>query len=253
LTASENVTVVRLDYTPPTFWVDNVKLEFDLDSDNTTVKTKMVLQRNVEQASQRLELDGTQLELRGIWLDGQPLPADRYQVTDAKLIIDELPDQCVLETEVVIHPLANKTLSGLYQSSGNFCTQCEALGFRRITYFPDRPDVMARYHVTIRADRKQYPILLSNGNLVGQKELPDGRSEVQWEDPHPKPCYLFALVAGNLKCHAGTFTTQSGREVKLEIWVEPQNIARCEHAMVSLQKSMKWDEEKYGREYDLDI
>ncbi len=252
-TTTETALVKRLDYAPPTFWIDNVALDFDLDAENTTVRAKISLRRNGDQASRRLELDGSQLELRGVWVDGESLPGDRYEVTDEQLIIDELPDDCLLETEVVIHPEANKTLSGLYRTAGNFCTQCEALGFRRITYFLDRPDVMAKYQVTIRANSEEYPVLLSNGNCVSKKELPDGKTEVQWEDPHPKPCYLFALVAGNLLCHEGTFVTQGGREVKLEIWVEPQNIDRCEHALVSLQKSMQWDEEKYGREYDLDI
>ena len=153
----------------------------------------------------------------------------------------------------MVHPIANKSLSGLYQTSGNFCTQCEALGFRRITYFLDRPDVMAKYQVTLRANADVYPVLLSNGNRIAEKKLADGRTEVVWVDPFPKPSYLFALVAGNLLCHSGTFTTVSGREVQLEIWVEPQNIKSCEHALVSLQKSMKWDEEQYGREYDLDV
>ncbi|MHC4894489.1 MAG: aminopeptidase N, partial [Planctomycetota bacterium] len=158
-----------------------------------------------------------------------------------------------LETVVEIDPVDNLQLSGLYQSSGNFCTQCEAEGFRRITWFLDRPDVMARYTTTVRGDKAQYPVLLSNGNRIAQRDLDDGRHEVVWEDPFPKPSYLFALVGGNLQAHRGSFTTSSGREVALEIWVEPQNIDLCEHALVSLQKSMAWDEQEYGLEYDLDI
>ena len=159
----------------------------------------------------------------------------------------------MLETEVVIHPYENTKLMGLYTSSDAFCTQCEAEGFRRITYYLDRPDVMARFTTRIEADRAKYPVLLSNGNRVGDGELPGGRHWVQWEDPFRKPSYLFALVAGDLVCHGGTFTTASGREVALEIWVEAENADKCEHALASLQAAMKWDEETYGLEYDLDI
>ncbi|PHS08216.1 MAG: aminopeptidase N [Blastopirellula sp.] len=254
MTTTDNDRVVyRKDYTPPTYWIDQVALEFDLDSENTLVTAKISLRRNTDQTSNKLELAGEHLELQSITIDGQPLTSDQYQVTDDQLIINELPDACLLETTVMVHPIANKSLSGLYQTSGNFCTQCEALGFRRITYFLDRPDVMAKYQVTLRANADVYPVLLSNGNRIAEKKLADGRTEVVWVDPFPKPSYLFALVAGNLLCHSGTFTTVSGREVQLEIWVEPQNIKSCEHALVSLQKSMKWDEEQYGREYDLDV
>jgi len=245
--------VQRKDYSPPAYWIETVELEFDLDPQDTTVTARLALRRNEQQPTRRLELDGEQLELQAVRLDGDPLAEDRYQVTSDQLVIDKLPDRCLLETRVVIHPAANKSLYGLYQSSGNFCTQCEALGFRRITYFLDRPDVMARYHVTIRADREQYPVLLSNGNRSGQRVLADARLEVVWEDPFPKPSYLFALVAGDLKCHQGSFVTNSGRHVNLEIWVEPQNIDRCQHALASLQKAMQWDEQTFGLEYDLDI
>ena len=146
----------------------------DLDPQDTIVTARSNLRRNEDQPNPRLELDGEQLELQGVWLDGDPLAKDRYKVTDEQLIIDELPDRCELETRVTIHPAANTSLSGLYQSAGNFCTQCEALGFRRITYFLDRPDVMARYRVTIRANREQCPVLLSNGNRIEQRDLDDG-------------------------------------------------------------------------------
>ena len=252
--STENIRVVhRADYAPPVYWIDRVELEFDLDPHDTSVTARLDLQRNDAQPSRRLELDGEHLELQAIRLDGDELAGDRYRATSEKLVIEELPDRCRLETQVLIHPAANKSLSGLYQSSGNFCTQCEALGFRRITYFLDRPDVMARYRVTIRADRESCPVLLSNGNRIQQRELANGRHEVVWEDPFPKPSYLFALVAGELTCHEGVFVTRSGRRVRLEIWVEPQNIDRCEHALTSLQKAMRWDEEAFGLEYDLDI
>ena len=246
-------TVLRTEYAPPAFWIDSVELEFDLAPRNTVVTARLRLRRNEQQTLRRLELEGEQLELQGVWLDGEPLGKDRYSVSPTQLVIDELPDTCQLETRVVVHPADNTSLYGLYQSSGTFCTQCEALGFRRITYFLDRPDVMATYQVTIRADRDLSPILLSNGNRVSQRDLDDGRQEVVWQDPFPKPSYLFALVAGDLKCHRGSFTTCGGRDVALEIWVEPQNIDRCEHALVSLQKSMLWDEQTFGLEYDLDI
>ncbi len=245
--------VYRKDYAPPAFWIDRVDLEFDLDPENTTVTAQMRVRRNDARPPGPLELDGEQLWLQSIQVDGSELAADQYRVTDEKLILQNSPDQFVLRTVVQIDPQANKSLYGLYLSSGNFCTQCEALGFRRITYFLDRPDVMATYQVTIRADREHYPVLLSNGNRTSAQDLADGRREVVWEDPFPKPSYLFALVAGKLKCHRGSFVTRGGREVALEIWVEPQNIDRCEHALASLQKAMKWDEDVFGLEYDLDV
>ena len=244
--------VYRKDYTPPSFWVDRVELEFDLVPSGTLVTTRMHLRRNTESKSQELILDGEHLQLKSIAVNGEPLSEDQYLLESERLVIRDLPNHCELVTEVVIDPASNYALSGLYQSSGNFCTQCEATGFRRITYFPDRPDVMAKYRVTLRANQDRYPVVLSNGNRVQETVLADGRNEVIWEDPHPKPCYLFALVAGNLKCHRGSFVTKSGRDVSLEIWVEPQNIDRCEHALASLVKSMKWDEQRYGLEYDLD-
>lgn len=254
MNAEKEVQVVhRSEYQTPSYWIDRVDLTFELDPQNTVVRSKLELRRNLDSAEQKLVLDGEQLQLRSIELDGEPLPTDRFRVIGDKLEIDELPDSCSLEIEVAIEPAANKELSGLYQSSGNFCTQCEAMGFRRITYFLDRPDVMSRYRVTLRAPQQTCPVLLSNGNRIEQRTLDGGRHEVVWEDPFPKPSYLFALVAGDLKCHRGTFVTRGGRNVQLEIWVEPQNIDRCEHALVSLQKAMKWDEDVFGLEYDLDI
>ena len=245
-------TVYRKDYTPPSFWVDRVELEFDLVSNATLVTARINLRRNTASKLPDLTLEGERLELKSIAVDGESLSEDQFHLDSEKLVIGKLPDRCELVTEVIIDPASNHALSGLYQSSGTFCTQCEATGFRRITYFPDRPDVMAKYRVTIRADQERYPVLLSNGNRIAEAILGDGRKQVIWEDPHPKPSYLFALVGGDLKCHRGAFVTKSGRDVSLEIWVEPQNIDRCEHALVSLAKSMKWDEQRFGLEYDLD-
>ncbi|MGB7344555.1 MAG: aminopeptidase N [Pirellulaceae bacterium] len=254
LSETETLEVVRRsDYAPPTFWISNVELEFDLDPRETIVTASISLRRNAEQPSRSLELAGEQVELRSVHVDGKQLGENEYDVSGDTLTLSDLPDECTLKTVVAISPVTNKALSGLYQTSGNYCTQCEAVGFRRITYFLDRPDVMARYRVTIRGDKTTCPVMLSNGNRVESKDLGDGRHEVVWEDPHVKPSYLFALVAGNLKCYRGLFTTCNGRKVALEIWVEPQNIDKCEHALVSLQKSMKWDEDVFGLEYDLDI
>jgi aminopeptidase N len=252
--ATEPREIHRLDYRPPAFWIDTVELEFDLGEDGTMVTARMALRRNEGAAAEAsLELDGEELETLSVAVDGRVLGDDEYEVGDEVLTIPGLPDACTLETRVRIHPEANTQLSGLYLSSGNFCTQCEAEGFRRITWFLDRPDVMSTYRVTVRADKESYPILLSNGNRIGEADLEDGRHEVRWEDPHRKPSYLFALVAGDLASHAGDFVTASGRDVRCEIWVEPHNIDKCEHALASLIESMRWDEQEFGREYDLDL
>ena len=244
--------IYRRDYQPPPFLVDEVDLAFDLGTDETIVTAELTVRR-VGDGSAPLVLDGERLELRTIAIDGTPLSADAYTIGDTTLTITEVPDAFTLRTEVAIRPQDNTELSGLYRSGRTFCTQCEAEGFRRITYFLDRPDVMSRYRTRIEADEKLYPVLLSNGNRVESGSAEHGRHWVRWEDPFPKPCYLFALVAAELRCHAGTFTTRSGREVKLEIWVEPHNIDACEHALSSLKKAMAWDETRYGREYDLDL
>ncbi len=245
----------RKDYRPSAFLVDTIDLCFELDPAETIVRAKMRLRSNpnAQLAGEGLLLHGDELELRSLRLDGVPLDPSSFEVDPRSLRIDNVPERFELETEVAIHPAANTKLMGLYTSSGAFCTQCEAEGFRRITYYVDRPDVMARFTARIEADRAAYPILLSNGNRVGQGELSNGRHFVQWQDPFPKPSYLFALVAGDLHCHRGSFTTASGREVALEIWVEPANADKCEHALRSLQAAMKWDEDRYGLEYDLDL
>ncbi|MGH0035025.1 MAG: aminopeptidase N [Myxococcota bacterium] len=254
----------RSDYRPPPYWIDSVDLHFDLHADHTRVRARMALRRNADAAAPGapLVLDGEELELRSLSVAGQTVDfalSESVEVEPEQLTLrslpdgSPLPDEFVVETEVEIHPESNTQLSGLYQSSGNFCTQCEAEGFRRITWFLDRPDVMARYRTTIEADRAQVPVLLSNGNRIEESDAGDGRHRVVWEDPFPKPSYLFAMVAGDLRCHEGLFTTKSGRPVKLEIWVEPQNVDACEHALESLKRAMKWDEEVFGLEYDLDV
>ena len=247
-------SILRSAYCPPGYVIDAVDLAFELGESETFVDARLDVRRRGEgRQALPLVLDGEDLELLEIAIDGRALVPSEYQIEDDQLSIFAPPARFELRTRVRIHPETNTRLSGLYKSSGNFCTQCEAMGFRRITWFLDRPDVMARYSVSIEADAAKYPVLLSNGNRVAEETLPNGRKRVRWQDPFPKPSYLFALVAGDLRCHAGEFVTLSGRRVRLEIWVEPQNLDRCEHALRSLQRSMRWDEERFGREYDLDI
>ena len=244
----------REDYRPPAWLVDTVDLDFVLDRAETIVKAKLAIRRNPAGQGGPLRLDGGPLRLLEIALNGQVLAPGRYQIGgDGALVIDVVPDSFVLETRVAIAPERNTELSGLYTSGGNFYTQCEAEGFRRITFFPDRPDVMSRYTVTITADRTACPVMLSNGNPVGSGDAGGDRHWVRWVDPHPKPAYLFALVAGDLVNLHETFVTRSGREVALNIWVRKGDEDRCGHAMDSLVRSMKWDEAVYGLEYDLDV
>jgi aminopeptidase N len=245
-------TIHRQDYRPPAFLVDTVELHFALHPTATRLRARLAMRRNG--TAQDLELDGEALTLLEASLDGVALAAPRLQMLPSGgLRVAEVPDRFVLETLVEISPEANTELSGLYLSGGNYFTQCEAEGFRRITFFPDRPDVMARYTVTVEADRATCPVLLSNGNPAGAGELPDGRHWARWEDPHPKPSYLFALVAGNLVAVRDRFTTQSGRDVALAIYVRDGDQDACGHAMASLKASMAWDEAEYGLEYDLDV
>ena len=241
------------DYQPPAFRVSHTELKFDLAPSATRVSAILHMERHPDSAPGRpLELDGERLSLKHIAIDGQELQAGEYRVDEARLIIAEPPERLRLETEVDIDPASNTALEGLYLSNGMFCTQCEAEGFRRITYYPDRPDVMATFSTTVIGDAETLPVLLSNGNPVERGELPDGKHFVTWEDPHPKPCYLFALVAGQLEKVEDRFTTASGREITLQIWVESENLDKTEHAMRSLKSAMAWDERTYGREYDLD-
>jgi aminopeptidase N len=241
-------------YRPPEFLVDGVTLDFDLEPAHTRVRCTLDLRRNpAGRRDAPLVLDGQKLTLRRVSRDGYVMRPSEYEVTADALIIPGLPDRVVIETEVDIDPSANAALEGLYTSRGMLCTQCEAEGFRRITYYPDRPDVLAPFTTTLRADRAAFPLLLCNGNRVAEGELPDGRHFATFEDPFRKPAYLFALVAGQLSAFADTFVTASGRTVQLYIHTEPQYVTQCGHAMAALKKSMAWDERVYGREYDLDV
>ena len=273
LTPEHETHEVRLeDYAPPPFLVDSIELDFDLAGDECLVTSVLDVRRAPgTPADAPLVLDGTALELVSAALGGRALSPDEYGLNEDALVIPASllgsgdgadggagslgdggnPFRLTIRTR--IFPARNTTLKGLYESNGILCTQCEAEDFRRITFFPDRPDVLARYTTTIRAARSDFPVLLSNGNLVASGTLDDGRHFARWEDPFPKPSYLFALVAGDLACLEDTFTTATGREVALRIYSEPHNIGRCRHAMDSLGKAMRWDEEAYGLEYDLDL
>src|SRR5437867_4303446 len=247
----------RLDYEPSAYVVDAIELAFDLDAERTQVSSRFSYRRNSAAApGQPLWLNGEQQKLVQIRLNDTTLSNAEYAFTPTSLIIAGVPDGGVVEVRSEINPAANTALEGLYLSSGIFCTQCEPEGFRRITYFPDRPDVLARYTVTITADKSAYPVLLSNGNLVAHGELAGdaGRRKhyVKWHDPFPKPSYLFALVAGDLASLDDEFRTMSGRHVELRIFSTPANLDKCPHAMTSLKRAMRWDEERFGREYDLD-
>ena len=200
-----------------------------------------------------MQLNGEQLTLQWVELDGERLSENHYQVTEDQLLIPSVPDQFELKTCVHICPEENASLEGFYRSQSAYCTQCEAEGFRKITYFPDRPDVMATYTVSLEADRAACPVLLSNGNLVSEETLEGGRHRAVWHDPYPKPAHLFAMVAGDLKPVSDVFTTCSGKQVDLHIWVEEKDLNYCDHAMASLKNAMRWDEEVYGLEYDLDL
>lgn len=242
------------DYRPPAFLVDRVDLDFTLDPAATLVRSRLALRRNpAAERNALLALDGEALTLLRVVLDGEELGANRYRIEDGRLLIPDMPDTATLEIDTRIAPAENTELSGLYTSNGSFFTQCEAEGFRRITYFPDRPDVMARFTTTITADASRVPVMLSNGNPAPVQRLADGRHRITWTDPHSKPAYLFALVAGDLVAVRDTFTTRSGRHVELGIWVRRGDEDRCGHAMRSLKLAMKWDEEVFGLEYDLDV
>jgi len=246
----------RLDYRPPAFLVDRIGLEIDLDPAATEVRATLAFRRNPDAApddrNAPLVLDGEQLRDVRVELDGRALGANEALIDAATLTLARPPAAGTLVVRSRIAPQSNAALEGLYLSSGVFCTQCEPEGFRRITCFPDRPDVLSSYTVTIRADRDRVPVLLSNGNLVAAGGLADGRHFATWHDPFPKPSYLFALVAGDLASLDDSFTTASGRRVQLSIYSTPQNLPRCHWAMECLKRAMRWDEEKYGREYDLD-
>ena len=241
------------DYVPPAWRIRHADLAFDLDPDATEVHARLALEPDPGQPGAPLQLDGEALELLSIAIDGRPLPAGRYVHDDAGLRIEGLPGACVLETRVRIHPAGNTRLEGLYTSGRLLLTQCEAEGFRRITFFADRPDVMPRWRITLRAVRERYPVLLANGNPVARCELDDGRHESVWENPHPTPCYLFALAAGDLDRVTHSLRTAEGREVELNVWADPADVARCEYALGAIERSLRWDERRFGRGYDLDV
>ncbi|HCH0922670.1 TPA: aminopeptidase N [Vibrio parahaemolyticus] len=239
----------RKDYQAPSHTITDIDLTFDLyDNDTIVTALSKVVQKG---ESTTLELDGEGLELRSVKVDGEDWA--HHEVKEASLVLSDLPAEFELEIITKIDPEANTALEGLYKSGGAFCTQCEAEGFRRITYYLDRPDVLAKYTTKVIADKATYPYLLSNGNRIAKGEAENGRHWVQWQDPHPKPAYLFALVAGDFDVLRDKYTTMSGRNVDLEIFVDKGNLDRAGHAMTSLINSMKWDEERFGLEYDLDI
>ena len=242
----------RQNYTPPTYLVDTVEIGFDLDPQTTRVSMRMAIRRHPDAPGGPLVLHGEQLTLVQLRVDGQPLTGKAYRITPHSLEIFSLPASAILEIETTTQPDKNTTLSGLYVSNGNFFTQCEAEGFRRIAYFPDRPDVMAKYTVMLRANKQQYPVLLSNGNLIEEGDFDDGRHFAKWEDPFRKPSYLFALVAGKLVCQEEWVTQRSGHRALLQVWVEEGNLDKTQHAMTSLKNSIAWDAERFGLELDLD-
>jgi aminopeptidase N len=243
-----HVTVRREDYRRPDWLVPEIQLDFSLELDRTRVRATLAVERNGAH-DRPLKLDGSELKLLSVKVDGQD---GHWTFEEDQLVIEVAGNRATIETEVEINPAANTKLMGLYASNGMLCTQCEAEGFRRITFFPDRPDVLSKYRVRMEGDAKAFPVLLSNGNRVAAGETENGRHWAEWDDPFLKPCYLFALVAGDLQANRDHFTTTSGRNVDLAIWVRGADLPKTRHAMDSLKLAMAWDERVYGREYDLD-
>ena len=240
------------DYAPPPFAVERLSLTFELDDTRTRIVGVLAIERR-RAGRGNLRLDGRGLRLESVKIDGDLLEAGRYGVDESGLTVEDFPDRAVLEIEVCVDPCANKALEGLYKSGGIFCTQCEPEGFRRIMFYPDRPDVMALFETKIIADKGRYPVLLAGGNLVDSGDMDGGRHFAVWRDPFRKPCYLYALVAGDLALVEDRFKTASGRWIDLRIYVDRGNEGLCGHAMESLKRAMRWDEERFGLEYDLDI
>ena len=248
-------TIYLKDYRVPEFLIDNTELVFELSEQHCVVTSSLQVRRNPDSRKKTAPLTlngGAELELQSVALDGQSLTSEQYRRTKDSLIIDQLPDNCVVTTEVLIKPQLNTTMMGLYKSRSMYCTQCEAEGFRHITFYLDRPDIMSEFTTKLIADQRQYPVLLSNGNAIDQGVLDDGRHYVVWHDPFKKPAYLFALVAGDLSVIEDRFTTHTKRDILLQIYVEEKDLNKCDHAMLSLKNAMRWDEQVYGREYDLD-
>ena len=250
MTTEQPKTIRLADYRASDYRIDKVCLVFDLGEETTRVRSQLEISGV---GGESLVLDGEDLKLVSLALDGRVLGEDEYSLDETSLTIPSPPAGFTLDIETEIRPAENTKLDGLYISNGVFCTQCEAEGFRRITYFLDRPDVMAVYTTVMRADAKKFPVMLSNGNLISDEAIEDGRRMVVWRDPFPKPSYLFALVAGDLACFEDSFTTASGRDVALRIYVEHGKQDRCAYAMDSLKRAMRWDEERFGLEYDLDL
>ena len=248
-------TIYLKEYTPPDYLIDAVILTFELADHETVVHSHLKMRvSNPDSAGQcPLVLHGEELVLTGLVLDGKTLTDESFQVNEETLTIHQVPRTFELEITTQINPGANTSLEGLYVSNGKFYSQCEAEGFRKITYYLDRPDAMSQFTTKIIADREKYPVLLSNGNLLATGELDGGKHFATWQDPFRKPCYLFALVAGKLACLKDSYTTGSGREVALEIYVEEHDLDKTQHAMDSLKRAMAWDEQRFGLEYDLDI
>ena len=247
-----SVAIHRANYTAPAYWIDTVDLCFDLDPIKTRVLNKMTLRRNADVPAQPLRLDGEELNLSRVLVNGQ---GTSFKMDGNQLVLENLPEGAApfeLEIFTTTNPSKNTKLMGLYVSNDSFFTQCEAEGFRRITYFLDRPDVMAMYTVTLRADKAKFPVLLSNGNLVEQGSLDDGRHFAKWVDPHKKPAYLFALVAGQLVCREQRITSRAGKDHTLQVYVRPGDLDKTEHAMNSLMHSVAWDEARFGLPLDLD-
>eukprot|EP00238_Polyblepharides_amylifera_P007306 CAMPEP_0196584206 /NCGR_PEP_ID=MMETSP1081-20130531/46178_1 /TAXON_ID=36882 /ORGANISM="Pyramimonas amylifera, Strain CCMP720" /LENGTH=882 /DNA_ID=CAMNT_0041905339 /DNA_START=243 /DNA_END=2891 /DNA_ORIENTATION=- len=250
------VEIFRKDYTPYDFSISSLDLDFNLGEEVSVVASKMSMVPNFSGETKPLILDGSSyLDLKSVIINGAPLSTEEFSVDSKKKLMIPAPPSEPFTLEIVVHlqPQLNTSLDGLYKSSGNFCTQCESHGFENITFFPDRPDVLTVYTTRISADKEKYPVLLGNGNLTDSGDLEDGRHFALWSDPFPKPCYLFALVAGRLSKITDSFTTASGKPVELRIYTEEHNVHKCEHAMKSLILSMKWDEDVYGLEYDLEL
>jgi aminopeptidase N len=252
MSTEERTPTFRKDYTEFDFSLEDFHIRFQIFDSHTLVTSTGRYRKKSHLKPQHLQLMGEKLELAGLSLDGRELPVDRYRIEGKTMKILNPPDYFTLTAVTRIYPEKNTSLQGLYKSGGNYCTQCEAEGFRRITYFPDRPDVLTIFTTRVEADSRYCPQLLSNGNLMESGDLEGGRHFVVWQDPYPKPSYLFALVAGRLECISDRFVTRSGREVDLKIFVEERNKLKCDHAMKSIKKAMRWDEEVYGLEYDLD-
>lgn len=254
MSTSQPTTVYLKDYKPPAYLIPDIELDFDLYEEKTIVTALSHVEKAVDSPlDASLFLNGTHMQLLSLKINGKDVPQSEYVLTDESLEILKVPENFSLEIKTELRPQDNKAFTGLYKTKKIFCTQMEAQGFRRVTYFMDRPDVLSKYTTTIRADKKLFPQLLSNGDAVKREDLSGGRHLVQWKDPFPKPCYLFALVAGDLALVKDTYTTTSGRKVDLEIFTDHGNESRCSHAMKSLKESMKWDEDTYGLEYDLNV